>query len=318
MNSRAADRVGLAALGLGPVVPLLAWVYGLGSFAVWFWAVGGPALVVLALLGWVASRPRPRRAERASPGPSSPDRLHTILVAGTIGGLLGTVGYDLFRVPFAAAGLRVLAPIDSYGVLLLDARTSSPLSGFAGWGYHFSNGIGFGIAYAAVALGRRWWWGIGWGLVLETATLVTPFADAYGLRGQYGMIAVAYAAHVPYGLAVGWAGERGGTLVGQLREVSRRSTVYALAVLVAVLGVWHRPFSAGAGGAGASGAATTVVSGRFTPEWVRVPVGGCVTIRFEDRAAARRCFSEEGVHRVRLDDRPYSGGFVIADPGMDR
>lgn len=307
MNSRAAGRVGLAALGLGPVVPLLAWVYGLGSFAVWFWAVAAPALALLLWIGWAVSRPGAAHGQ-----------LHTILVAGTVGGLLGTVGYDLVRVPFVVGGLRVLAPIDSYGVLLLGAQTSSPLTGFAGWAYHFSNGIGFGIAYAAVALGRRWWWGIGWGLVLETATLVTPFADAYGLRGQYGTIAVAYAAHVPYGLAVGWAGERGGALMGQLWEVSRRSTVYALAALVAVLGVWHRPFSAGAGGAGASGAATTVVSGRFTPEWVRVPVGGCVTIRFEDRVAARRCFSEEGVHRVRLDDRPYSGGFVIADPGMDR
>ena len=74
---------------------------------------------------------------------------------------MGTIGYDLFRLPFVASGLRVLAPIDSYGVLLLDAHTSSPLSGFAGWVYHFSNGIGFGIAYAAVALGRRrWYWAV--------------------------------------------------------------------------------------------------------------------------------------------------------------
>jgi hypothetical protein len=290
-------RLLVGGLGLCSVVPLLAWVYGLGSFAAWFWRLAAPAAVVLGAVAWRVSRPG-----------SGHDGLRTVLVAGTIGGLLGTIGYDLFRVPFVASGLRVLAPIDSYGVLLLDSHTSSPLSGFAGWAYHFSNGIGFGIAYAAVALGRRRWWGVGWAMVLETATILTPFADSYGLSGKYGLIAIAYAAHVPYGLAVGWAAERGETLVAQLGEMSRRSTVYALAGLLAVLVVWHRPFSTGS-----DQAATTVRDGRFHPEWVRVPVGGCVALRYDDGRSERRCYADQGVHRVRLDGSPYSGGFVIAD-----
>jgi hypothetical protein len=290
----------IAGFGLCSVVPLLAWVYGLGSFAAWFWRLAAPAALLLGLVAWRVSRPGGDRYG-----------LRAVLVAGTVGGILGTVGYDLFRIPFVASGLRVLAPIDSYGVLLLDAPTSSPLSGFAGWAYHFSNGIGFGIAYAAVALGRRRWWGVGWAMVLETASVVTPFADSYNLRGKYGLIAIAYAAHIPYGLAIGWAAERGEALVGQLAAVSRRSTVYALAALVAALLVWHRPFSAGDGEA-----ATAVGGGRFHPEWVRVPVGGCMTVR-QDGRAERRCFTEPGVHRVRLDDTPYSGGFVIVDPEED-
>jgi hypothetical protein len=293
-------RIAVGALGLCSVVPLLAWVYGLGSFAAWFWRLAFPAAVALAVVGWRAARP----------GSRAPDGLRAVLVTGTLGGLLGTIGYDLFRVPFVVSGLRVLAPIDSYGVLLLDAPTSSPLSGFAGWAYHFSNGIGFGVAYAAVALGRRrWYWGVAWALILETATLVTPFADSYGLRGKYDLIAIAYAAHVPYGLAVGWAAERGDRLVGQLAEVSRRSTTYALAALVVFLAVWHQPFSGGG-----DRAATAVEQGRFHPEWIRVPVGGCVTLRFEDgRPEEQRCYPAKGVHRVRLDTRPYSGGFVIVD-----
>jgi hypothetical protein len=275
-------------------------VYGLGRFAVWFRLLAAPAVLLLAGIALAASRP-------ASPY----RRLRVALVVGTVGGLVGTIGYDLFRVPFVAGGLRLLAPIDSYGVLLLDDLTSSPLSGFAGWAYHFSNGIGFGIAYAAVALGRRWWWGVGWALVLETASVVTPFADSYGLRGRWGVIAIAYAAHVPYGLAIGWAAQRGDALVAQLAEVSRRSTVYALGALLAFLVVWHQPFYGGG-----AVAATTVEDGRFTPQWMRVPVGGCVTIRHGPGESEQRCFDDEGVHRVRLGDRPYSGGFVIADPEM--
>lgn len=292
----------VAGLGLCPVVPLLAWVYGLGPFAAWFWLAVVPALALLAAIAWAVSRP----------GSGHP-RLRAALVAGTIGGLVGTAGYDLFRVPFAALGLRLLDPIDSYGVLLLGAESSSPLSGFAGWAYHLSNGVGFGIAYAAVALGRRWWWGLTWAMVLETATIATPFADAYALRGQWPLIAIAYAAHVPYGLAVGGAAARGEALVAQLVELSRRTTVYALGAVLGALLLWHQPFAAS--GAGATAA---VVDGRFSPQWLRVPVGGCAVIRRPDGPAERRCFAKGGIHRVRLDGRPYSGGFVIVDPAMER
>ena len=39
-----------------------------------------------------------------------------------------------------------------------------------------SRGIGFGIAYAMLAPRRHWRWGVAWALLLETATVVTPFA----------------------------------------------------------------------------------------------------------------------------------------------
>ena len=64
--------------------------------------------------------------------------------------------------------------IQSFGILALNANSSSPATDWAGWSDHFLNGIGFGIAYAMVALGRRWAWGILWGCTLETLTLLTP------------------------------------------------------------------------------------------------------------------------------------------------
>jgi hypothetical protein len=301
-RSEKALRGTVALLALLSVAPLLAWVYGLGRFAVWFRFVALPALLVVALVAWRASRP----------GSRHPD-VRTAMVAGTIGGLVGTIGYDVFRLPFLALGYRLLAPIDSYGVLLLDGHSSSALSGFAGWAYHFSNGICFGIAYAMVALGRNWRWGLLWAMVLETASVVTPFADTYAISGRWGIIAIAYGAHVPYGLALGWAGSRGDALYGQLEEMGRRTPTFAVAALVVGLAVWHQPWSSG----GAGSASTSVVAGRFSPAWVRVPVGGCIDIA-DGAERQHRCFAEAGVHRLRLNDRPYSGGFVIVDPELGR
>ena len=291
-----------AFLALLSVAPLLAWVYGLGRFAVWFRFVALPALLVVALVAWRTSRP----------GTRHPD-VRTAMIVGTIGGIVGTIGYDVFRLPFLALGYRLLAPIDSYGVLLLDGHSSSALSGFAGWAYHFSNGICFGIAYAMVALGRNWRWGLLWAMVLETASVVTPFADTYGISGRWGIIAIAYGAHVPYGLALGWAGSRGQELCGQLAAMGRRAPAFAVAALVAVLALWHHPWS----GSNAGVAATSVVAGRFSPAWVRVPVGGCIDIA-DGAGGQRRCFEVAGVHRLKLDGRPYSGGFVIVDPELRR
>lgn len=286
----------LAVLALCSVAPLLAWVYGLGRFATWFRFLTLPALTVVAVAAFVVSRPRSRHR-----------RIRTALVVGAMGGVIGTIAYDLVRIPVVLIGYRVLAPIDSYGVLLLDDRSSSDLSGLAGWLFHFSNGINFGIAYALVALGRNWRWGVLWAMVLETATLLTPFIDAYGLSGRWGLIGVAYAAHIPYGLALGWAASRGEVLERQLAEVGRRVPTITLAVLVLGLGLWHRPLSRGN-----DEPATEVEGNHFSPEWLRIPVGGCIEIHHPDRVE-ERCFEKAGVHRVRLEGRPHSGGFVIVD-----
>lgn len=298
-RSERALRGALAVLALCSVAPLLGWVYGLGRFATWFRFLTLPALGVVAVAAFVVSRPGSRFRT-----------IRTAMVVGAMGGLLGTILYDLVRIPFVLLGYRVLAPIDSYGVLLLDARSSSDISGLAGWLFHFSNGINFSIAYALVALGRNVRWGVLWAMVLETATLLTPFIDAYGLSGRWGLIGVAYAAHVPYGLAVGWAARQGEVLECQLSEIGRRASVMALAALVLILALWHFPLSRGT-----RTAVTEVEGSQFSPEWLRIPTGGCIEIRFPDRGE-KRCFDEAGVHRVKLEGRAHSGGFVIVDEAI--
>ena len=276
-------RAGLAVAGLLPVAALLAWVCGLGRFSWWFLATGVPAVVVLAALGSVTRR-------------DHTSWVRVALVAGVLGGLLGTAGYDLFRIPFVLDGRRLFAPIESYGVLLTDARSSSNLTDLAGWSYHVVNGVGFGIAYAAVMVGRRWWWGIGWGLALETATLVTPFADAYALRGNWDVIAIAYAAHVPYGAAVGWAAQDAGRWVPDL--AGRRIPVVATSLVAVAAGLlwWHQPWT----------------DKEPISTWRRVPLGACATVDGQ-----RSCPTGDGVHRVR-GDGPYTGGFVLVDPALGR
>ena len=294
-----------ALCGLLPVGALLAWSYGLGSFRAWFLVVGVPPVLALLAIGAFAGR---RDAA-----------FRLALAAGTVGGLLGAVGYDLFRVPFAMAGLRVFAPIESYGVLILGADTSTPLTHATGWAFHFVNGIGFGIAYAMVALGRNRWWAVGWAMVLETVTIVTPFAATYGLAGKAHLIAIAYAAHVAYGLPLG------SVTASAPRATKAPLTVgFAgglVALLVVVLVVWHRPFSHD------DEREVVVRNGRLVPEWIRVSPGGCRDVRNTDTvpyavtgqpslapgATTRLCFSEPGVHRLRLTSEPYSGGFVIVD-----
>lgn len=317
-------RIAVFLLGGTSVASLLAWVYGLGSFAGWFLAVSVPGqLGLIGIALWAVRR-------------EGMEELRVLLLAGLVGGLLGTLGYDLFRVPFVIGGLRVLAPIDSYGVLAAGAEASSQWTGLLGWGYHVTNGIGFGLAYAMIAPRKHWGWGVLWALVLETATIVTPFATEYALRTEDGFkllpISIAYAAHVPYGIAIGLAVQRPDGWARDVRRLGRFAVPAMLAVVLAGLALWMRPWAPGVAGEGralADGPSAVVVDGRFEPEWLRVAPGDCVA--FENRddmtyviqvdgdpatlppGAAEVCFTDTGVHRVRTTDAPYAGGFVIVD-----
>lgn len=314
-----------ALLGLLSVAALLAWVFRLGSFRTWFLAVSAPAMVLLAGVGGVLGR-----TDRYP-------RLRSALVTGVIGGVVGTLGYDLVRVPLVAFGMRLFAPIDSYGVLIAGADSSSNLTGFLGWSYHFANGIGFGIFYAALALGRRWWWALPWAMLLETATVVTPYADIYQLSGEWNLIAIAYGAHVAYGVPLGKIVERGGHLGSLQGSATARPAPWVLTALLLFLLLWHLPFvvpeQARAAREVAPGPSALIVEGRFVPEWLRLGVGSCASIRNEDtvsysvRSVGARariasisdgtiCFEQAGIHRVRTSERPYSGGFVIVDHAL--
>jgi hypothetical protein len=320
-------RIALAVAACSSVFPLLAWVAGVAAFQTVALLVALPML--LALLGATAWMDRTGRW----PG------TRAAILAGAIGGALGTLAYDLVRVPFVyLLGLQLLAPIDSYGVLLAGASTSSGLTAFAGWMYHATNGIGFGIAYAVIASRRGWAWGVAWGLFLESVAVFSPFAARYGLVADGTIawlpIALAYGAHLPYGVIVGVFGQRSIEVAAAARTWVRAPVLVAIAAIAVVVAVFTRPLVPDAdwdrGTAVADGPSAIILGGSLVPEWLRVPVGGCAMVENGDATATRLstgetiepgasatvCGKRPGTARVRVNDVPFAGGWLLVDPTL--
>lgn len=169
---------------------LLAKVYGLTSMQTATLALAAPCSVGL-LVVWMWSMRTSREA------------LTSTLSLGFIGGIAGTIAYDLVRVPFHLMGQRIFAPIGAYGVWISGASTSSRFTEVIGWTYHFSNGITFGMMYALFFRGRAWWWAVVWGLLLETIALGSPFGRIFSVTGNYSAIGIAYAGHIAWGIPLG-------------------------------------------------------------------------------------------------------------------
>lgn len=312
---------GLVVLGLcaTSVGALLADLFGIASMATFFAFFTVPALVLLGVVGTLRT---PLLGEL-------PERVRI----GALAGVAGTIGYDVFRIPFAIAGMRAFAPIDSYGLLIADASMSSPATDALGWLFHLSNGVTFGIAYAVIAARRGWAYGVAWGVMLETAAFLSPFTARYGLTGKWWPITVALLAHVAYGLPVGRIVQRFDAVAAWMRDLGRATVAGVLAVVVVGVLVWHRPWITPEPIAQAQdlhdqvGRATAVVqTDRFRPEWLRIEPAGCVqivsrsdesfTTDWGDVPAGETsdlCFDDPGVYRVKLGDRAYSGGFVYVD-----
>jgi len=316
-------RLAVAMLGFSSVASLLGWVYGIASFAFLFRVITLPGMAALSAVAiWATIRDH--------------SGLRQVMTVGTIAGLIGTIGYDLFRLPFIyGGGLLLLSPIESYGVLATGVATSSGWTDFVGWTYHFSNGIGFAIAYAAIAMRRHWGWGVAFAMALETATVLTPFASAYQLTGKYFVIAIAYGAHIPFGLALGKLGQNPERTIHLLGILGRRAALSILAVTAISLAVWLQPWSVDSdierGRQVAPGPSMIIQAGRISPEFVVLKPGECATISnsdteirgvemegmttlIESSRSSRLCPSKPGVHHIKSNSGPFKGGFLIVDP----
>ncbi|MEA3503277.1 MAG: hypothetical protein U9R47_10910 [Actinomycetota bacterium] len=296
---------------------LLADLYGLipmDEFVLW---VTLPALLLLVAM---SARTVPAYAN-----------LQRRIRLGAVAGVAGTLAYDVFRIPFALAGQRIFAPIYSYGLLIDGGGMSSPWTDLLGWLFHFSNGVTFGIIYAVVMAGRFWGFGVLWGVLLEAVAFLSPFTDIYGLTGKWVAIGIALAAHVAYGLPLGLMVDR----FDRTERFLKKNLIYPTALVIGVsiigLTLWHRPWSDPAAleraqdlSAGAGQPVAVVSVERFEPEWLRIEPGGCILVASDSTRSftsdfgplpagehVEWCFPDAGVQRVKLDDRPYSGGFVF-------
>jgi hypothetical protein len=158
-------------------------------------------------------------------------RLWRAVVIGTIGGLVGAVAYDIFRLPFVysnAWGLGRLGipqmPLfivfPRFGALLLgqpvEQQSYSLAANLIGWAYHFSNGATFGVMFASMYAGASEAYGetrintakaIAWGMFMaagiELCLLTSPYAAFFGIAITPRFVVVTMIAHLIFGLGLG-------------------------------------------------------------------------------------------------------------------
>jgi hypothetical protein len=201
-------------LGAASVASLLLYFYGVASMpgaTGWLLLPSFPILAVF--LAWAHRRDAELR-ER--------------VVAGLWSGALATLFYDVVRVPISASGVPVFKAISYFGTLLLGQTTPTLGSELAGWSYHLCNGIGFGLMYAVLVSRPRLWSAMVWGVTLEAAMLLTPYAEVFGYRLSPQFVAISLGAHLVYGAAL-WGGLRGWERLRDDR--GRRVKLLSLALL---------------------------------------------------------------------------------------
>jgi hypothetical protein len=275
-------------------------------------------------------------------GRNGREYLHRALVIGFWGGLLGTLAYDAVRIPFLVLlGQRVFAPISVYGVWALDADISSRLTEVLGWGYHFSNGITFGVMYALFMRRRHWLWAILWAFLLETIAILSPFSQIFNLTGNYSAIGIAYLGHIAYGLPLGWLVYKWDETWDwrKRKPVLLRWAGPGMAFLMMAFVVFS-PLGRPTWIARESRAEvdTLIVEGeRLNPDWVRIERGGMVLVRNgESRdvvvvdksrganlplsagAEDSMLFTDTGIYQIFVETEGQTrSSFVIVEPVED-
>jgi hypothetical protein len=190
---------------------LLAEMYGLLAMRTFFCLILLPAT---ALLYGLAALDRFR----------GDGGLWRAVVIGTLGGLVGAVAYDLFRLPLVfsqAWGLEAIGipqmPLfkvfPRFGALILGQALEQPSyslpAHLLGWAYHFSNGATFGVMFLALIgeASRRWaggWpWAVLLALAIEGGLLLSPYADFFRIALSPRFIKVTLLAHLVFGIGLG-------------------------------------------------------------------------------------------------------------------
>ena len=190
---RPADLI-VFALASTSIVSLLFYFAGTMSLSRAVCALLLPGCVLLLLIALWARRTRRDDLLR---------RLH----AGLWAGGFATLAYDLVRLPIAHAGVPVFKAISYFGTVLLAVPRPTLASEIVGWSYHVSNGVGLALMYTALFRRPRWLSAVLWGIGLEVAMLLTPYAEVFGYRRSPAFIAMTLSAHAVYGLVL-WLGVR--------------------------------------------------------------------------------------------------------------
>lgn len=279
---------------------VLAEVYGVASLHDVFWYGAVPTYVVLLIL-WTVHLGNAR------------SDISDAIALGAVGGFLGTIAYDLARIPFVLAGYRIFAQNSSYGLWILDADYSTRFSLVAGWIYHFANGTVFGVMYAAFMRGRHWIWAVAWAFLLETIALISPYGHIYHITESAFLTVVAYYGHVAYALPLGMLVRSWSTAAQALRSVS---PVYKITVPLIVAAAIAGPIIAPdhvKADTEARRSIFVIVGDHLEPSWQRLPGPGSVQVH-------NNC---EGEATILLDAAPVAqiqpcgwGTVMVRTPGI--
>jgi hypothetical protein len=186
---------------------LLAEFYGLCSMRLFTFAILLPATIVLIA---VAALDRLK----------GDAQLWNAVVIGAVAGFVAACAYDLFRLPFVFSrewGLSSAVPpmnlfkvFPRFGAMILGDPVEqdgySLAAHLVGWAYHFSNGVTFGVMYAAMIgnLRRRsWLWAVLLATGLELAMLLTPYPQFFTIPLTALFVAVTLTAHLVFGVVLG-------------------------------------------------------------------------------------------------------------------
>jgi hypothetical protein len=186
---------------------LLAEFYGLCSMRTFTLGVLLPATVALVVLAALDRR-------------KGDGRLWQAVIIGVGAGFVAACAYDVFRLPFVYSrewSLNALVPpmdlfkvFPRFGAMILGDPVEQPPFSLAahliGWGYHFSNGVTFGIMYLAMigdARRRSWAWAVLLATGIELAMLLTPYPQVFAIPLTARFVAVTLTAHLIFGVTLG-------------------------------------------------------------------------------------------------------------------
>jgi hypothetical protein len=138
-------------------------------------------------------------ATAAAPG------ARTRIARGALAGVLATGAYDLCRLVVVKVFGFTFWPFDiftRFGHLLLGHSASPTAAAAVGTAYHYTNGIGFGIAYVLFVRRPNIRTGLVWAAVLETF-MVSLYPGWLDLKALDEFVSVATVGHIAYGVVLG-------------------------------------------------------------------------------------------------------------------
>jgi hypothetical protein len=166
--------------------------------------------------------------------------LFRAVMIGVIAGFAAAIAYDVFRLPFVFAtqlGIESVVPpmnlfkvFPRFGAMLLNQPIEqahySLSAHVVGWIYHFSNGMTFGVMYLALVGDARchWFRAVLMAVGIEMALLLTPYTGFFRVPLTATFVVVTFAAHLIFGVAMGFTSQRLSRSMLRFTSASRLST----------------------------------------------------------------------------------------------